>query len=70
MAKSKRIIKIKMNSTGKTKEGGDTGIFYTTTKNPKNTPGKFKMKKFDRRAYNPETGKVGMHVDFEEGKVK
>lgn len=70
MAKSKRIIKIKMNSTGKTQEGNPTGIYYTTTKNPKNSPTKFKMKKFDRRAFNPETGKQGMHVEFEEGKVK
>ena len=70
MAKSKRIIKIKMNSTGLTKEGKTTGIYYTTTKNPKNSPTKFKMKKFDRRSFNPETGKLGMHVEFEEGKVK
>ena len=70
MAKSKRLIKIKLNSTGTTKEGAPTGIYYTTQKNPKNTPNKLKRRKFDRRAYNPETGKTGMVVDFEEGKIK
>ena len=70
MAKSKKILKIKLNSTGKTKDGKTTGIYYTTTKNPKNTPEKMKRKKYDRKAYNPETGKTGMHVDFEEGKIK
>jgi large subunit ribosomal protein L33 len=68
--KSKKIVKIKLNSTGKTKEGKPTGVFYTTTKNPKNVTEKLKKKKFDRRAYNPETGKAGMHVLFEEGKIK
>ena len=70
MPKSKKITKIKLNSTGLTKDGVKTGVYYTTVKNNKNTPEKFKMKKFDKRAFNPETGKCGMHVDFEEGKIK
>ena len=68
--KSKKIIKIKLNSTGLTQEGKKTGVFYTTTKNPKTKAEKLKFKKFDRRAWNPETGKAGMHVLFEEGKIK
>jgi ribosomal protein L33 len=61
--------KIKMVSTGMTKAGKKTGTFRTTTKNKRTTTEKLKKKHFDRRAYNPETGKVGMHVIFEEGKI-
>ncbi len=61
--------KIKMNSTGTTKDGKKTGTFRTTTKNKRTTTEKLKMKYFDPRAYNPATGKNGMHVLFEEGKI-
>jgi large subunit ribosomal protein L33 len=61
--------KIKMNSTGKTKEGNKTGYFRTTTKNKRTMTDKFKMKYFDPKAYNEATGKCGMHVLFEEGKI-
>ena len=61
--------KIKMVSTGLTKEGKKTGTFRTTTKNKRTTTEKLKMKYFDPRAYNTETGKSGMHVMFEEGKI-
>jgi large subunit ribosomal protein L33 len=61
--------KIKMNSTGKTKEGKKTGTFRTTTKNKRTMTDKFKQKYFDPRAYNDATGKCGMHVLFEEGKI-
>ena len=61
--------KIKMLSTGKTKDGKPTGTFRTTTKNKKTTTEKLKMKHYDRRAYNAETGKSGMHVLFEETKI-
>lgn len=61
--------KIKMLSTGKTKEGKPTGTFRTTTKNKKKTTDKLKMKYFDRRAYNAKTNKNGMHVLFEETKI-
>jgi ribosomal protein L33 len=61
--------KIKMNSTGLTKEGKKTGTFRTTTKNKRTMTDKFKKKYFDPRAYNAETGKSGMHVMFEEGKL-
>ena len=40
----------------------DTGHFYTTDKNKKNTPGKMEMKKYD-----PVVRKHGM---YKEGKIK
>lgn len=61
--------KIKMVSTGLTKEGKKTGTFRTTTKNKRTMTEKFKKKCFDQRAFNTETGKCGMHVIFEEGKL-
>jgi large subunit ribosomal protein L33 len=61
--------KIKMLSTGLTKAGKKTGTFRTTTKNKKLKPDKLKLKSFDPRAYNAETGKCGMHVLFEETKI-
>lgn len=61
--------KIKMSSTGTTKAGKKTGTFRTTTKNKRTMAEKFKKKYFDPRAYNPETGKTGMHVLFEETKL-
>ncbi len=61
--------KIKMASTGKTKAGKPTGTFRTTTKNKKKTTEKLKLKSYDSRAYNAETGKTGMHVLFEETKI-
>lgn len=67
---SKGREKIKLVSTGKTKEGNPTGTFYTTTKNKKTTEKKLEFMKFDPRAYNPETGKLGLHVLFKEEKIK
>lgn len=61
--------KIKMVSTGLTKAGKKTGTFRTTTKNKRTMTEKLKMKYFDPRAYNAATGKNGMHVLFEEGKI-
>ncbi len=61
--------KIKMNSTGKTAKGKPTGTYYTTDKNKKLSTEKLKKKRYDRLAFNPETGKLGMHVLFEEGKL-
>lgn len=61
--------KIKMVSTGTTQAGKKTGTFRTTTKNKRTMTEKLKLKHFDKRAYNPETGKIGMHVLFEEGKI-
>jgi len=69
-----RII-IRLNSTGLKKKkypnqkDKKTGYFKTTYKNGKN---KEKIQKmcYDPRAWNEEKGKFGMHVLFEEGKVK
>ena len=71
MAKAVRE-KIQLRSTGKGPKGKSTGYFVTTTKNKRAEGAKEKltMKKFDPRAYNPKTGKLGMHVDFLEDKIK
>lgn len=61
--------KVKMVSTGVTKEGKKTGTFRTTTKNKRTTTEKLKKKYYDPRAYNAATEKSGMHVMFEEGKL-
>ena len=58
--------KLKLVSTGKTEAGKETGTFYTTVKNKRNTPDKMKRMKFDPRAWNAETQKRGMHVEFKE----
>ncbi len=49
-------LQIKMVSTA------DTGFFYVTKKNPRNTPDKLEMKKYDPR--------VRKHVVFKEEKMK
>lgn len=67
--KSKKVEKIKLLSTGLTQAGKRTGTFKTTTKNKTNTPGKLKKRFYDKRAHNKETGKNGMHVDFDETKI-
>lgn len=61
--------KIKMVSTGLRKDGKKTGTFRTTTKNKRTMTEKFKQKYYDPKAYNAATGKNGMHVLFEEGKI-
>lgn len=48
--------KIKLVSTA------ETGYYYTTTKNKKNTPHKLEFKKYDPRARK--------HVTFKEAKIK
>lgn len=63
-------IKIRMNSTGKKKNGKRTGYYKTTTKNPKSEVKKLIKKMFDPRAWNELLNKFGMHVFFEEGKIK
>lgn len=56
MAKSKIREKVRMVSTA------ETGHFYTTVKNKRNTPEKLEMKKFDPV--------VRQHVLYKEGKIK
>jgi large subunit ribosomal protein L33 len=67
---SKVREKIKLVSTGTTKEGKPTKSYYTTTKNKRTVTEKINIKKFDPKAFNPETGKVGGHVIFKEHKIK
>ncbi len=67
---SKVREKIKLVSTGKTKEGKPTKTFYTTTKNKRQNTEKMNTKKFDPKAFNPITSKPGMHVIFKEDKIK
>jgi large subunit ribosomal protein L33 len=55
MAKKERE-KIKLLSTA------ETGYYYTTTKNKKNTPDKLEFKKYDPIARK--------HVTFKEAKIK
>lgn len=61
--------KVKMLSTGTTKEGKKTGTFRTTTRNKRKSPEKYSYKSYDPRAYDAKTGKSGMHVQFEETKI-
>ena len=68
MAKGARE-KIQMRSTGKNAKGKPTGYFKTETKNKRIETQKRKRKMFDPRAYNPETKKCGMHVEFVEKKI-
>jgi ribosomal protein L33 len=66
--------KVKLISTAKTQDGKKTGTFYTTTVNKRarasTGKGKMEIKKFDRRAMNEKTGKLGAHVLFKEDKIK
>lgn len=48
----------------------DTGTFYISAKNRINTTDKIEIKKFDKKAVDPETGKKGAHVTFVEKKIK
>jgi len=61
--------KVKLNSTGTKKDGKRTGYYRTTTKNKRTSTEKLKLKSFDPFAYDAKTGKTGMHVLFEEGKI-
>ena len=61
-----RIVSTSLKKDGKTK----TGYFKTTTKNKRTMTEKFKKKYYDPRAWNSETGKLGMHVEFTEDKIK
>lgn len=65
--------KIKLVSTGRTSKNKITGTYYTTTKNKKAAAGqqkKLEKRKYDRLAYNAESGKTGLHVIFREEKIK
>jgi large subunit ribosomal protein L33 len=62
MAKKGNVTKVRLESSA------GTGFRYYTKKGSKATE-KLKLKKYDPWATNPETGKKGMHVVFEEKKM-
>ena len=68
MAKSNVREKVQLRSTGTKKDGKSTGSFRTTLVN-KRKEAKLELKMYDPRAYNPETGKVGMHVIYKQKKL-
>ena len=68
MAKKGVAVKVRLVSTATNEKGNPTGYTYYTRKG-KNLTEKLKMRKYDPRAFNPETGKSGMHVLFEEKKM-
>lgn len=73
-------VKVKLVSTGTTEKGTKTGFYKTTMKRSKPKSGKagtggaklekLELKCFDPRAFNQETGRLGMHVPFKEDKIK
>ena len=68
-------VKIKLVSTGMSQKGKKTGFYKTTTISTKAKRGGAKPEKlkklcFDPRAFNTETGRLGMHVEFKEDKIK
>ena len=70
MAKAGSREKVQLRSTGTNKKGKPTGYFKTIMVNKKkSSDNKLEPKKYDPRAYNPETGKVGMRVVFKQKKI-
>jgi ribosomal protein L33 len=68
MAKKGIATKVRLLSTGKNVKGEPTGFTYYVKKG-KNATEKLSFNKYDPRAVNPETGKTGAHVPFEEKKL-
>ena len=68
MAKKGGAEKVRMESTGTMKDGRPTGFRYYK-KRTRNLTEKMSFRKYDPCAWNPETGKCGMHVDFVEKKM-
>ncbi len=70
MAKAGAREKIQLRSTGKQKNGKPTGYFKTTVVNKRNAEDKkLDLMKYDPRAWNEETGKIGMRVPFKQKKI-
>ena len=69
MAKKGDIAKVRLVSTGTNAKGNPTGYTYYVKKNPRTMTEKMKFRKYDPRAINKETGKLGAHVIFEEKKL-
>ena len=62
MAKKSAVVKVRLVSSA------STGTTYYIKKNPQNITENIKFRKYDPKANNSETGKLGAHVDFEEKK--
>ena len=69
MAKASAREKIMLRSSAKNKNGNPTGTAYYTYKNKHNTPDKIELEKYDPKAYDAKTGKVGFRVKFKERKI-
>lgn len=69
MAKKGPVTKIRLVSSGINEKGNPTGYTYYISKNPRNTTEKMSFRKYDPRAINPETKKLGCHVIFAEKKM-
>jgi ribosomal protein L33 len=68
MAKKGIASKVRLVSTGKNVKGNSTGYTYYVKKGKQATE-KLRFRKYDPRAVHTETGKVGIHVWFEEKKL-
>ncbi len=68
MAKAGLREKVQLRSTGTKQDGKPTGYFKTLRVN-KRAEKKLELLKYDPRAFNPETGKVGMKVLFKQKKI-
>lgn len=69
MAKNSPRIKIMLNSTGKTQKGRDTGTAYYVYYNERNSDKKLELMKYDARAWNEETSRLGKKVLFKQKKI-
>lgn len=68
MAKAGLREKVQLRSTGTNKKGKPTGYFKTLTVN-KRAEEKLELMKYDPRAYNTTTEKLGMRVLFKQKKI-
>lgn len=68
MAKAGSREKVQLRSTGTNQKGKPTGYFKTLTVN-KRAEEKLELMKYDPRAYNIKTGKLGMRVLFKQKKI-
>lgn len=60
---------VRLVSTAKNKNGKSTGTFVVVYVQ-KQAPEKLELRRYDPKAYEPETGKLGFHVSFVEKKMK
>ena len=68
MAKKGVATKVRLVSPATNRHGNPTGTTYYVKKG-KNATEKLSFRKYDPKAFNPETGKCGMHVVFTEKKL-